>query len=285
MNKQKIFTTKSQAVKDTGLSYLGAINSSTKLAKNGKVSNQYTYILYLMPHKASGYNVCPMATKECISGCLNTSGRVILDTENKILNSRIAKTKLFFEQREFFMTWLFTEIKNAQKKAVKDGYGFSVRLNGTSDINWSAYKLNGLNVFETFQDVQFYDYTKIPNRFDNMPKNYHLTFSYTGYNWIESKIILNKGFNLAVIFNVSSDYRNLGILPMTFKGYEVINGDLTDYRVKDGKGIIIGLRWKRIANKTVNEQIRTSPFVVQPNDKDCGYITSKEIQMLHVLHA
>ena len=266
------FTTKSQAVKSTGLSYLGSINSSAKIKKNKKVSNQYTYILYLMPHKASGYNVCSLATTECIIGCLNTSGRVKMDTKNMIINSRIAKTKLFFEQRDFFMNWLVTEIKSAQLKAIKDGYGFSVRLNGTSDIHWGAYKINGKNIFDTFPTVQFYDYTKIAKKFDNVPENYHLTYSYTGRNWDNAEMLLKKGFNVAVIFNTD-------MLPSTFKGYEVVNGDLTDYRVKDSKGIIVGLKWKRIANKANDKQIRNSVFVVQPQDKDCSYIVTTEMPM------
>jgi len=259
------FITISKAVKATGLAYLGDINSSSKIKKNQKVSNNYTFIMYLLPHKASGYNVCPMATKECILGCLNTSGRVIMDITNRILNSRLTKTKLFFEQREFFMNWLFASIKAKQNKAIRDGFDYSVRLNGTSDIDWTTHKVNGLNVFETFPNIQFYDYTKVPKRFNNVPENYHLTFSYTGYNWNDTQKILKKGFNVAVVFNTND-------LPNEYKGYKVINGDLTDFRPNDGDGVIIGLKWKTIANKVVNEQIRHSMFVVQPNDKDCGYL-------------
>ena len=111
--------------------------------------------MYLLPHKASGYQVCPMATIECIAGCLNTSGRVIMDINNTnaILTARLLKTRLFFEQRELFMNWLIAEIKTGEKKAIKDGYGFSVRLNGTSDINWNAYKVNGKTVFELFPNI------------------------------------------------------------------------------------------------------------------------------------
>src|SRR5689334_6054345 len=130
-----IFTTISKAKKETGLTYLGNINSSSKIEKNGKVSGQNTYVMYLAPASLSGFNVCPMATKECIAGCLNTSGRVRLNKNNEIVNSRIKKTKLFFEQREFFMKWLVAEIAVAKRKAKEAGMGFSVRLNGTSDLN------------------------------------------------------------------------------------------------------------------------------------------------------
>ena len=253
------FTTIYQAKKDTGLNYLGNIDISSKLVKNKKVSNQFTYILYLMPSSASGYNVCPMATKECIAGCLNTSGRVKIDTKNRILNARMKKTKLFFEHKEFFLQWMFAEIKNAKKIAKKNGFKFSVRLNGTSDLNWQIYKLNGKNVFETFSNVQFYDYTKIYKMFSKITPNYHLTFSYSGYNWINSLFLLNEGFNVAVVFNVKKGQP----LPKTFRGYKIIDGDLTDYRPDDKKGCIVGLRWKDIKNKKANEFVKHSPFVVQ----------------------
>ena len=261
MEQQLTFSTIAQAKRDVNVSYLGSINSSAKIIKNKKVSNNYTYVLYLLPHKASGYQVCPMATPECIAGCLNTSGRVIMDigNTNSILSARLRKTRLFFEQRDLFKNWLIAELKTEQRKAKKDGYDFSVRLNGTSDINWNAYKVNGKTVFQLFPNVQFYDYTKVPNRFLTMPENYHLTFSFNGTNWIDCLDVLLDDNNVAVIFNIKKGQP----LPETFRGFKVIDGDLTDYRPNDGKGVIVGLRWKKIADKAVNEQIKNSIFVVQ----------------------
>ena len=159
------------------------------------------------------------------------------------------------------MDWLVAELKTAQNIAKKDGFDFSVRLNGTSDLNWNAYKVDGKTVFELFPTVQFYDYTKVPSRFDVMPDNYHLTFSYTGENWNDCETLLNKGYNVAVIFNIKKG----NALPETFNGYNVIDGDLTDYRPNDGQGVIVGLRWKKIADKELNEEIKNSHFVIQNN--------------------
>jgi hypothetical protein len=250
------------AYKETGISYLGGVNISAKIKKNQKVNGQMTYILYLAPANQSGYNVCPNSTPECRLGCLATSGRAMMDLisgHNVIKNSRIAKTKLFFEHNEYFMQWLFASIKLKQAMAIRKGFEFSVRLNGTSDIDWSDYKLNGQTVFQAFPEVQFYDYTKNPVKFYDKPLNYHLTFSYSGHNVEMCKKILAKGHNIAVVFNVKNEKQ----LPETFLGYPVINGDLTDYRVADSKGCVIGLKWKKIANKADNEAIKNSVFVVQ----------------------
>jgi hypothetical protein len=59
----------------------------------------------------------------------------------------------------------------------------------------------------------------------------------------------------------------------------VINGDLTDYRIDDAKGIIVGLKFKRIANRINEAKVLNSCFVVQPNDSRCSNV-QKEINEL-----
>jgi hypothetical protein len=259
------FTNQTTARKQAKVSYLGSINSSAKMIKNKKVSNNYTYIIYLAPAKTSGYNVCSHSTPECRMGCLANSGRVKVEDyagKSKIKSARIKKTMLFFEQPDFFMAWMISEMKSFQKKAEKDGYAFSARLNGTSDIDWANVGAYGETIFDIFPEVQFYDYTKNPAKFKNKPSNYHLTFSYTGRNWHVCEAILNAGFNVAVVF----DTKKNEALPATFRGYEVINGDLTDYRPLDGNGVIVGLHYKESANKTVNEDMQNSCFVVRTSE-------------------
>ena len=264
------FTTISDAKKQTGLSYLGGINISSKLAKNMKV-NVMTYCTYFAPADISGYDVCSHSTPECRLGCLNTSGRVKVESySNKhiIENARIKRTKLLYEHREFFMQWLIAEITTAKRKAEKLNYIFSIRLNGTSDINWQMIKYDDLNIFDTFPLTPFYDYTKNHNKFNNTPINYHLTYSYTGKNWNECIKLMALGFNIAMVFNVKKETD----LSQYYKGYSVINGDLNDYRIADANGIIVGLKWKRIANKENEKQVINSCFVIQPNDVNCKYI-------------
>jgi len=257
------FQTIGKASKTTRLSYLGNINSSAKLLKNKKVSGQYTYIIYLAPAKSSGYNVCSHSTSECRIGCLATSGRAGMEVicgGSCIKNARIKKTRLFFEDTAFFMAWMIAEISKYQKKALKDGFGFSVRLNGTSDIDWQNVIVDGQNIFQIFPEVMFYDYTKNPNKFNHLPLNYHLTMSYTGRNGHVCEALLEKGHNVAVVFNVKKKQP----LPETFYGYKVVDGDLTDYRPDDGKGVIIGLRFKLIADREAAKLLRESVFVVDP---------------------
>ncbi len=244
MNTMK-FTTIGNAKKLTGLSYLGSVASSSKIAKGLKY-NEMTYILYLAPASQSGYNVCPMSTEECRTACLTESGHNRIDVKKNAINkARIAKTKLFFEHRDFFMSWLIIEITKAKIVADTKGYKFSVRINGTSDISLESFKLNGKTILEYFPLIQFYDYTKVANRFKLMEKypNYDLTYSFSGYNMLQSMELLqtNKG-RVAMVFEGK-------VLPKSFMGIEVIDGDAYDMRYYDDKNVIVGLKFKKVRNK------------------------------------
>jgi hypothetical protein len=239
------FTTIGNAKKQTGLSYLGSVASSSKIAKGLKY-NEMTYILYLAPAEQSGYNVCPGSTAECREACLTESGHNRIDVKKNAINkARIKKTKLFFEHREFFMGWLVAEISKAKADAIAKGFTFSVRLNGTSDIQPTLFKFNGKVIFDIFNEVTFYDYTKVANRFKLLDKysNYDLTYSFSGYNMLQSLELLenNKG-RVAMVFEGKQ-------LPISFMGYKVIDGDAYDMRHLDETGVIVGLKFKFVRTK------------------------------------
>lgn len=245
-----------------GFSYLGSVNSSSKIMKTNKVLEIDTYVMYLAPSTLSGKNVCAMATKECILGCLNTSGRAKMQKSYEMITkARINKTKYFYENRDLFNMLLFNEIGMYAKRTANKGKEFAVRLNGTSDLSPILFKSEGMNILERYPNIQFYDYTKVLNRIElsKKYKNYDLTFSFTGYNWNDCLTALQNNVRVAVIFNVE---RNKP-LPKTFNGFKVIDGDKYDYRPKDKKNVIVGLRWKSIKDREVNDQIKNSPFVVQ----------------------
>ena len=148
------------------------INKSTK-------KGFWTYGIHLAPAKLSGHNVCAWASKGCASACLNTAGRGRM---TPIQESRIKKTRWFYNERENFMLQLVKEIGNAIKLAIKKSQTPCFRLNLTSDLAWESQKFNGVKLMEIFPDVQFYDYTKSVRRMERylagkFPPNYHLTFS------------------------------------------------------------------------------------------------------------
>ena len=104
------------------------------------------------------------------------------------------------------MNQLHHEIDLFIKRCKKNNLKPCLRLNGTSDISYENYKFdNGLNIFECFKDLQFYDYTKVDKRMSKylkgeLPNNYHLTFSRDEDNQFKVIETLNNGGNVAVVF-------------------------------------------------------------------------------------
>lgn len=248
------FTTKAQATRDTGVSYISSVSMTVKHMKSLKYG-ELTLSLYLAPAKMSGYEVCPGRTAECTRLCLNQSGKNIGPQKVKgdfINQSRITKTRLFFENRDFFMDWLIFEIEAAKRKAIRMTHKLSIRLNNTSDISPEEFTRNGKNILEMYPEIQFYEYTKVPSRVKLMERypNYDVTFSYNGHNWDICQQMLENNVRVAVVFKK---------VPETWQGYKVINGDTYDMRYKDGNDVIVGLKYKINRNK-LTPQIK---FVVQ----------------------
>jgi hypothetical protein len=196
-----------------------------------------TGILYLAPAKISGYEVCPMRSAGCTAACLYTAG---MGAFSNVQQARIKKTKMFFEQREEFFKLLHKDIKSLIAKAKKENLTPAIRLNGTSDINWVRFK-----IFEQYPEVQFYDYTKMLNHLTKDVANYHITFSKNESNDVDCKIALERGYNVAVVFNTKKGLS----LPPSWNNYPVYDGDDTDVRFYDPENHVIGLRAKGMAKK------------------------------------
>jgi hypothetical protein len=213
-----------------------------------------TYILHLAPAELSGYNTCPKATAGCKSACLNTAGRGGIfkkgtDT-NVIQQARIRKTKMFFENRIQFMADLVKDIEAGIKQSDKLDLVPVFRLNGTSDISFEKYPVirNSKvyrNIFEAFAEIQFYDYTKVLGRKVIGIDNYSLTFSAADGNDGDVSKAVAQGYNIAVVFGV----KKTEPLPAQYLGLPVYNGDESDLRFTDPKGVIVGLYAKGKARK------------------------------------
>jgi hypothetical protein len=230
---------------------LFAIGNNAKTIKSDNAGEYLTAIMYLSPaDSVTGINVCAMAKLAgCIKACLHNAGRAQIFPA--IHAARIRKTELFRDNPVAFVDQMARDISLAQKKAVKMGVKLAVRPNGTSDIAWENVRgSNGLTLMEQFSDVQFYDYTKLPNR--KTPANYHLTVSYSEANQAYSDKVKKTAHNIAVVFRNKQ-------LPTEYLGRKVINGDQTDLRFLDQAGVVVGLYAKGTAKKDY------SGFVIDSN--------------------
>ncbi len=226
--------------------------ANPKIQKGTKLG-YLSFILHLAPADLSGRETCPKRTAGCTAACLNTAGRGGMfrkgENTNMIQQARIRKTKMFFEDREGFMEQLEKDINLGIKQARRLGLTPVFRLNGTSDLAWEKYTMKGSdkNVFEMFDNIQFYDYTKVLGRKVSHLKNYHLTFSAADGNDADVARAVAQGMNVAAVFDR---------LPEEYMGREVIDADEHDLRFLDAKNVIAGLKAKGRAKKDTSGFVR-----------------------------
>ena len=153
-------------------------------------------------------------------------------------NAKAWKTLTWLYCPDLFKSMLIREIGNLEKTAAKQGLIPGVRLNGSSDVVWER---SLPEVFERFSGVQFYDYTKVWKRFDRvLPANYYLVFSRSETNSAKALELVRQGINVAVVFRDLGTALRIGY----WQGVRVIDGDQTDCRPMDAKGVIVGLSVK-----------------------------------------
>ena len=189
-----------------------------------------TAICFLAPAKeADGiHTMCGASTPHCEHACIYETGHGMLPSTKA---ARIRRTLLYLQHPDEFYSGLDADLYQLTREAAARGLEPACRPNGTSDQPQLARRLA-----RRHPSIQFYDYTKIRKPWLRVLPNYHLTFSYSGENLSDCMAALKHGINVAVVFS--------GPLPASWHGYRVIDGDLSDLRFRDPKGVIVGLRPK-----------------------------------------
>ena len=225
-----------------------AVDTNAKTIK-GQTKGCNTGIMYLAPEKLSGEaNLCGHASEACAEACLNTSG--LGGVYPSIQRARINKALYFIRERYEFMRQIDKEISKLHRKY---GTDLCIRLNGTSDIPFNNIKLpSGRSIMDLHPFTQFYDYTKDYKKvINNSLPNYHLTYSIDERDvssWKGSQV-LKSGKNIAIVVSVklynnlfpknrADDYKNY-ITNDKGETFELLNGDESDLRFLDRKGIVI----------------------------------------------
>jgi hypothetical protein len=272
------------------ISYRDLLSTNPKTEK----SKVQTYILHLAPADTSGVNVCAGAGN-CHKICLHFAGNPVYMTNKQA--ARIRRTLAYAADPQRFARLIVCAILG--KLAKHPGEPIAIRLNGTSDIAWENVDftidvefatfcrrkfgqdlpIGKRNIFEVFNyisnnggpKVQFYDYTKIRRNWEECKRlGYHLTFSFDGWdNDANIKLCrqaLRHNINVAAAFNIKKrDVLPLYVSASRFDSawhgrvFNVIDGDLTDFRPDDGyTGSIIGLRFKLPHGVKYSEQDKES---------------------------
>ena len=272
-SRAKLPTDQAAILRDFKISYRTIFSVNPKTEK----SAVQTYILHLAPAETSGVNVCPGAGN-CKSICLHFAGNPVYMTAKQ--SARIRRTLAYVSDPKRFMRLLVCAILDKMNK--HDGEELAFRLNGTSDIIWEnvdfyitpadamfyrikfgrILPLGKRNIFEVFnfmrantgENVTFYDYTKVKHNWAECSRlNYHLTFSFDGWDNVQNLKIasdaLAHGVNVAAAFNLKKNRPMFKMLEsgnaLSAQSIAIVDGDLTDYRPSDPKGgHIVGLRFK-----------------------------------------
>lgn len=233
------------------------LSTANPKIQKGTAKGYLSFILHLAPADLSGRETCPKRTAGCTAACLNTAGRGGMfkkgENTNIIQQARIRKTKMFFEARVEFMTQLIKDINAGIRQATKLNLTPVFRLNGTSDLSWEKYEAAyGKNIFELFDTVQFYDYTKVLGRKVAHLSNYHLTFSAADGNDADVASALSQGMNVAMVFDK---------VPEQYLGVPVHDADEDDLRFLDPGSSIAGLKAKGRAKKDTTGFVRRTIMI------------------------
>ena len=230
-------------------------NDVTKLRHNEGATTEYEQVVqYLPPSGQSGVNFCPHSTRECVKACLWKAGRLGMSHAQ---TASYIRGRFFIEEPIHYAICLVDELHRNRKRIERKGRQMIVRLNGTSDIPWW---LMSKELFATFHDVRFQDYTKYPvaEILHEVPENLFLIQSaheQTDLFWLEHTAV-----PVAVAFKVKPNRP----LPVQYLGKVVLDGDKHDMRVLDAElnnltePYIVGLRMKGRVNVE-------SPFFHSPS--------------------
>jgi hypothetical protein len=200
-----------------------------------------TGIQYLASATTSGTpTLCPFAVRAgCADACLVTAGQA---NRNSVRFARLRKSLYYRQYPELHRIHLDAEISALARRAARLGLRPAVRLNGTSDVDWTS-------VAARHPLVQFYDYSKVLTRVRrNVQPNYHLTGSYSAADPKYAHDVLSlarDGYPIAVVFRTAAMVRQAVV--HGWRGLHVVSGDVHDLTFLQSRGSVIALKAKGTA--------------------------------------
>lgn len=240
-------------------------------SKVGHHSTEYkVYTISLASSDSAGVNMCPRALRRSvmermlndgldmqeIAGWANERGLSVCSgpcvtweagrgRTDPVREARINLTRWLSENPRTFTAYLLRQRDSITRYHA--GYQIAARPNVDSDGKWERICPA---LFDC--DWSFWDYTKLSERLGNVPRNYHLTYSYNdGTLPKDWERVYKTGSNVAVVFDTVWNPwgGEFGYLPATWtdpngKVWRVVDGDQLDLRFLDPQDVCVGLRLK-----------------------------------------
>lgn len=232
------------ALKSLPKGTLRLAGTSAKVEKGADAQGVLPGVVYLGGASAHAA-LCKWATPGCIATCLGEkSGRLAFKTGRP---PQAWKTALFLGAYDSFLALALFDMGSLARKARALGAQAALRFDGASDTGVAQ----ALIPHAQAQGVQLWDYTKSIGRAQaqNLPGDtWHVTLSYPGKDKRTGRPALTApyighvvgGGSCAVVVDVPKGKA----LPTTWWGLPAIDGDLSDLRFLDPKGVVVLLRTK-----------------------------------------
>ena len=230
--------------------------SSQKVEKGS--DKRETYILYLQPaNKVAVKTLCSgAAAAGCEKPCLISSGQLGMSTGQRAATKR---TILFLMRPDWFHAQLSQEVHKAERRALKTGIPALFRLNGTSDIDWTAF-------IAQHPTSGFYDYTKVLSSIrKNTLGNYHLTFSGSMYSTASKRALskaVARGHHIAIAYNTKGLKSDNIAIPEGMYSF-----DTTDLRPLDKTQGVVGYLKRKGSNKAERAAEGAQSFFVTADNQ------------------
>jgi hypothetical protein len=193
--------------------------------------------------KIGGINTCSHAKLAgCIEPCLAMSGHM---AGKSAIEARLDRLQLLIKNPALFFEILSREIKVLYARALRKGYRAVVRLNGTTDLDWTKITFDQRTIFNHHALIRFYDYTKNPT----IARSYRNHGIHTTFSWYNKAPIadlhglLDRGVNIAIAYRDKVPSTQV----IGDRMVRVINGDEHDLRFLDDQGVVVGLKYKNHA--------------------------------------
>lgn len=188
-----------------------------------------------------GFNLCPLASKGCAGACLVFSGQSGMPQAQR---AQAVRTAFLLGYPHEAGLLIGAELR----RALRRNRAINLRLNTTSDIRWEIVSPEMVTALAD-AGVILYDYTAWSPSDRAESSAYSLTYSakepaHTSDEYLRD--ILANGGTVAMPFDTPRGKA----LPISWQGFAVIDGDVSDERRNDPRGVIVGLRakghkWKR----------------------------------------
>ncbi len=190
---------------------------------------------------SGAWNLCPLASLGCAAACLSRSGQSGMPQQQR---AQAVRTAFLIARPDLAGLIIGAEIRAALRRHGK----MNLRLNVTSDIRWELIAPDMIAAL-TDAGVNLYDYTAWSPADRAPSESYSLTYSakepaHTDDAYLGD--ILASGGTVAMPFDTPRGKP----LPESWHGFPVIDGDESDERRNDPRGVVVGLRakgheWKR----------------------------------------